>query len=310
MTIIVTGGAGFVGSHVIERLRATGHDMFVPRHSDYDLRTQNGILDMFTHVPNAEMVIHMAASVGGIGANHAHPGSYYYDNLIMGTLLMEYARRAGIQKFVTIGTVCEYPKHTPVPFKEDDLWNGYPEETNAPYGLAKKALLVQGQAYRAEYGFNVIHLLLVNVYGPGETYNPTTSHVIPDLIHKMLDAKEQGADSVILWGDGSPTREFIYVKDAAEGIVKAAFRYYKPEPVNIGSGVEIKISLLARIIADEVGYKGQICWDTGKPNGQPRRLLDVSRAVMEFGFRATTDFETGLRETVQWHMAQRERERA
>lgn len=307
--IIVTGGAGFVGKYVVKRLNELGHETFVPRSADYDLRALYDVADMLRKV-QPDMVIHMAASVGGIGANRANPARYYLDNLLMGTLLLDQSYRKRVRKFVTVGTVCSYPKHTPVPFKEDDLWNGYPEETNAPYGLAKKALLVQGQAMRQEYGFNSIHLLLVNVYGPGETYNPTTSHVIPDLIHKMLDAKEQGLESVTLWGDGSPTREFIYVTDAAEGIVQAALHYDKGEPVNIGSGAENSIGRVAQLIANLVDYNGDMQWDATKPNGQPRRRLDVSKALAEFGFRAQTNFDKGLQETVQWHMAQRERERA
>lgn len=306
MTIIVTGGAGFVGQYVVRRLQAMGHEVFVPRSRDYDLRFENQVENLFNDYP-PDMVIHMAASVGGIGANKAHPARYFDDNLFMGVNLISQARIRGIKKFVTIGTVCSYPKNTPVPFKEDDLWNGYPEETNAPYGLAKKALLVQGQAYRQEYGFNVIHLLLVNVYGPGERYNPATSHVIPDLIHKMLDAKERGDESMTLWGDGTPTREFIYVEDAAQGIIEAAFKYDKPEPVNIGSGTEISINYLAQWIARFVDYRGEIEWDASKPNGQPRRCLDVSRAKQEFGFSASKNFGIGLDETIAWHKAQREK---
>ncbi|MBC8171817.1 MAG: NAD-dependent epimerase/dehydratase family protein, partial [Anaerolineae bacterium] len=241
--------------------------------------------------------------VGGIGANRAHPGIFFYDNIMMGTLLLEHARRRNIPKFVGVGTICAYPKFTPIPFKEDDLWNGYPEETNAPYGLVKKMLLVQGQAYRQEFGYNAIHLMPTNLYGPGDTFDPERAHVIPDLIRKMDEAARDGRDTVTLWGDGSPTREFVYVKDAAHGIALAAAAYDGAEPVNIGSGMEISIKDLAMLIADLVGFTGEIHWDTEKPNGQPRRNVDVSRAAHEFNFRAATSFEAGLRETVAWYQA-------
>jgi GDP-L-fucose synthase len=245
-------------------------------------------------------VIHLAATVGGIGANRAHPAEFFYANLLMGAQLMHESWRAGVEKFVAIGTVCAYPKFTPVPFKEDDLWNGYPEETNAPYGLAKKMLLVQAQAYREQYGWNAVYLLPVNLYGPGDNYDPSSSHVIPALIKKFIEAQRAGSDHIEAWGDGTPTREFLYVDDAAEGIVLAAERYDKPDPVNLGSGKEISIKDLAETIARHVGFEGEIRWDVTKPNGQPRRRLDVSRAEREFGFRARTEFEEGLLHTVRW----------
>lgn len=299
-SVIVTGGAGFLGRHVVAELRAAGaRNVFVVRSKDYDLRHEENVRRLYRDVP-ATMVIHMAAVVGGIGANRAHPGSFFYDNLIMGTLLMEHARLAGIQKFVGVGTICEYPKFTPIPFHEEDLWNGYPEETNAPYGLAKKMLLVQGQSYRKEYGFNSIHLLPVNLYGPGDNFDPNTAHVIPDIIRKCFDAIRDGSPTITLWGDGTPTREFVYVADAARGIVQAAERYNGDEPVNIGSGQEISIRDLASMIVELTGYTGKIVYDTEKPNGQPRRQLDVSRARDYFGFTATTPFRDGLREVIGW----------
>jgi GDP-L-fucose synthase len=304
-SVIVTGGGGFVGQHVVERLQQLGTGkVVILRNRQFDLREKEQVIRMYEQNRDATMVIHLAATVGGIGANRKYPGTYFYDNLMMGTLLLEHARLAGIPRFVGVGTICSYPKITPIPFQEDDLWNGYPEETNAPYGLAKKMLLVQGQAYRAEFGYNSVHLLLVNCYGPGDKFDPETAHVIPDMIRKMTEAREQGIDHVVLWGDGSPTREFIYVKDAAKGITLAAAHYDSPEPVNLGSGFEISIKDLAETIARLVGFEGEIRWDTSKPNGQPRRQLDVSRAEREFGFRATTRFEDGLRETVAWYQAQ------
>jgi GDP-L-fucose synthase len=250
-------------------------------------------------------VIHLAAVVGGIGANRLNPARFFYDNVMMGALLMEHGRRGGVEKFVAVGTICAYPKYTPVPFREDDLWNGYPEETNAPYGLAKKMLLVQGQAYRQEYGFNAIYLLPVNLYGPGDHDDPERSHVIPALIRKCLDAQEAGANEIVCWGDGSPTREFLYVEDCAEAIVLATERYDKPDPVNIGAGFEISIKELVELIAELTGFRGRISWDTSKPNGQPRRCLDTSRAEREFGFRARTPFREGLARTVAWYREQR-----
>jgi GDP-L-fucose synthase len=263
--IMVTGGAGFLGQYVVQELRARGcSDIFIPRSAQYDLRTPDGVKRAFDD-SKAEVVFHLAAVVGGIGANRARPGTFFYDNLIMGILLMEEARKRGVEKFITVGTVCSYPKFTPIPFREEDLWNGYPEETNAPYGLAKKMLLVQGQAYRAQYGFNAICLIPTNLYGPGDKFDLETSHVIPALIRKCVDAKEAGADEIVVWGDGSPTREFLYVADAAEGIVLAAERYDGEEPVNLGSGFEISIKELVEIIKELTGFKGRVRWDTSKP---------------------------------------------
>ena len=298
-SVIVTGGAGFLGSYVVAKLLASGaRDVYVVRSKHYDLRRESDVRRLFDDVP-ATMVIHMAAVVGGIGANRAHPGRFFYDNLMMGAMLMEHARQASIQKFVAIGTICAYPKITPIPFREENLWNGYPEETNAPYGLAKKMLLVQSQAYRQEYGFNSIYLLPVNLYGPGDNFDPSSSHVIPALIKKCLDAKQNGDPMIEVWGDGSPTREFLYVKDAAEGIVLAAERYNGDEPVNLGSGCEISIRDLALLIAELTGFTGEIRFDPSRPNGQPRRLLDVSRAREYFGFQAHTVLRDGLRAVIQ-----------
>lgn len=308
--VIVTGGAGFLGRHVVEELRAKGTgEIIVPRSADYDLRQSSAAARLFADYPATSMVIHLAATVGGIGINRQHPGLFFYDNMMMGTLLLEYARRAGVRKFVGIGTICSYPKFTPIPFREDDLWQGYPEETNAPYGLAKKMLLVQSQAYRQEFGYNAIHLLPVNLYGPHDSFDPKSAHVIPDVIRKMMNAKEQGAGFVSLFGDGSPTREFLFVRDAAHGIVLAAERYNRGEPVNLGSAFEISIRDLVEMIAEEVGFDGELHWDTSKPNGQPRRKLDVSRAEREFGFVSQTDFRVGLRETIAWYQAKRQKMR-
>jgi GDP-L-fucose synthase len=305
-SVIVTGGGGFVGQHLVAHLEQLGTgSIFVPRSRDYDLREKDDVLRLYREIAGATMVIHLAATVGGIGANRKYPGTYFYDNLTMSTLLLEHARLSDIPKFVGVGTICSYPKFTPIPFREDDLWKGYPEETNAPYGLAKKMLLVQSQAYRAEFGYNAIHLMPTNLYGPGDRFDPESSHVIPDMIRKMTDAKEQRLSHVTLFGDGSPTREFLYVMDAAEGIALAAAHYDSPEPVNIGSGFEISIKNLAETVAELVGFEGELRWDTSKPNGQPRRQLDVSRAEREFGFRAHTSFADGLRETVAWYEAQR-----
>jgi len=305
--ILVTGGAGFLGSHVLEELAERGvprDHVFAPRSSQYDL-VQSESAARLLRDTRPDIVVHLAAVVGGIGANRARPGEFFYKNLMMGVQLMEQARLYGVQKFVTAGTVCSYPKHTPVPFSEDDLWSGYPEETNAPYGIAKKALLAQGQAYRRQYGFQAIHLLVVNLYGPRDDFDPEASHVIPALIRKCLEARDQGRDRIVVWGDGSPTREFLYVKDAAQGIVLATERYADPEPVNVGSGVEISIRELVSKVADATGFRGETVWDTSRPNGQPRRCLDTSRARERFGFEAGTSFEAGLRQTVQWYEAQR-----
>ena len=299
---MVTGGGGFLGQVIVRHLQTAGADqVFVPCSRDYDLRTKDGV-DRAIADGRPWLIIHAAAVVGGIGANRENPGRFFYENAIMGIQLMEQARLAGIEKFVTIGTVCAYPKFTPVPFREDDLWNGYPEETNAPYGLAKRMLLVQGQAYRQQYGFNSIYLLPVNLYGPGDNFDPRSSHVIPALIKKCVDARESGADHIDVWGTGTATREFLYVDDAAEGIVLAAERYDGPEPVNLGTGQEITIQKLVALIAEATGFKGEIRWDPTKPAGQPRRVLDRSRAREKFGITAGTSFRDGLRSTVKWYM--------
>ena len=303
--VVVTGGAGFLGSHVVEKLHERGcQNVSVPRSRVYDLRDKEAIIDLYRQA-NPDMVIHLAAVVGGIGANRTNPGRFFYDNAIMGIQLMECARTAGIEKFVTIGTICAYPKFAPVPFKEDDLWNGYPEETNAPYGLAKKMLLVQAQAYRAQYGFNAIYLLPVNLYGPRDNIDLETSHVIPALIRKCVEAKENKRNEIVLWGDGSPTREFLYVEDAAEGILLAAERYDGAEPVNLGTGEEVTIKQLAKMIATDVSFSGEIVWDKTKPNGQPRRRLDVSRAEELFGFRAEHRVRDGIPKTIRWFLDNR-----
>ena len=301
--IVVTGGAGFLGSVLVDKLRVRGCQyIFVPRSKSYDLREQKMIVKLYNDV-KPDVVIHLAAVVGGIGANLANPGRFFYDNAIMGIQLMEYARRCAVEKFVAVGTVCAYPKFASVPFKEEELWNGYPEETNAPYGLAKKMLLVQAQAYREQYGFNAIYLLPVNLYGPGDNFDLDTSHVIPALIRKCVEAKENNDKKIVLWGDGSPTREFLYVDDAAEAIVIASERYDGGEPVNLGTGQEVSIRELAQMIAAEVGFYGAIRWDTSKPNGQPRRCLDVGRAERYFGFRAQCDLREGIAKTVAWFIA-------
>ncbi|MBN1672247.1 MAG: GDP-L-fucose synthase [Kiritimatiellae bacterium] len=303
--IVVTGGAGFLGSVLVENLKQKGaREVLVPRHKDYDLTAVEAVRRMYEAM-KPDVVFHLAAVVGGIGANRRHPGKFFYDNLMMGVQLMEEGRRRGLAKFVAVGTVCAYPKFTPVPFKEDTLWNGYPEETNAPYGLAKKMLLVQSQAYRQEYGFNSIFLLPVNLYGPNDNFDPESSHVIPALIKKCVDAREAGADHIVCWGTGSASREFLYVDDAAEGIALAAARYSESEPVNIGSGFEISIKDLVEKIARFTGFAGEIRWDASKPDGQPRRCLDVSRAQEKFGFKAWTGFDEGLRKTIAWYEAQR-----
>lgn len=299
--VVVTGGAGFLGSFVVERLRLRGcQELFLPRRQEYDLREQEAIVQLY-EMARPDLVIHLAAVVGGIGANRMHPGSFFYDNLMMGIQLMEYARQFGVRKFVAIGTVCAYPKVTPVPFKENDLWNGYPEETNAPYGLAKKMLLVQAQAYQEEYGYNAIYLLPVNLYGPRDNFDPETSHVIPALIRKCVEAKEQDEDHVMLWGDGTPTREFLYVEDAVEGILLASENYDDSDPVNLGSGEEVSIRDLAEGIRGLTGFEGEIRWDRSQPNGQPRRCLDVSRAKERFGFEAKVPLTEGLQRTMEWY---------
>ncbi len=303
--VCVTGGAGFLGRYVQRRLRERGaKEIFVPQFEQYDLVKPEDVKRVLAD-GKPDVILHLAAHVGGIGANREHPAEFFYDNLMMGVQLMHEAWKAGVAKFVAIGTVCAYPKFTPVPFKEDDLWNGYPEETNAPYGLAKKMLLVMAQSYRQQYGFNAIFLLPVNLYGPGDNFDLQSSHVIPAMIRKFIEAQENGRGEVVLWGDGSPTREFIYVEDAAAGIVRAAEVYDGPEPVNLGSGYEISIRDLASLIARLTGYQGQVVWDTSKPNGQPRRALDTSRAKAYFGFEAATSFEEGLRRTIDWYREQR-----
>jgi GDP-L-fucose synthase len=299
-TVIVTGGAGFLGRVVVRRLREKGcREIIVPKIEEYDLRREEDILRLYKSA-HATMVIHLAAVVGGIGANSENPGRYFYDNAIMGIQLLELARQKGIGKFVAIGTICAYPKFCPVPFKEEDLWGGYPEETNAPYGLAKKMMLVQAQSYREQYNYNAIYLLPVNLYGPGDNFDPASSHVIPALIRKCVEAQEKSAEEIVVWGDGSATREFLYVEDAAEGILLAAEKYDRAEPVNIGAGFEISIADLIGLIVRLMGYRGRIRFDSTKPSGQPRRMLDTTRAREQFGFVAKTSFEEGLRQTIEY----------
>ena len=298
--IMVTGGGGFLGRAVVKRLEDAGaDDIFVPRSRDYDLRAISGIERALAEA-KPQMIIHLAAVVGGIGANRENPGRFFYENAIMGIQLIEQARLAGVEKFVTIGTVCSYPKVTPIPFKEDDLWNGYPEETNAPYGLAKKMLLVQGQAYRQQFGFNVIHLIPVNLYGPGDNFDPASSHVIPALIKKCVDARDSGAPFIEVWGTGNASREFLYVDDAAEGIVLGAELYNESKPVNLGVGAEITIRELVETIAKLTEFRGEVRWDKARPDGQPRRSLETSRALQAFGFRSATPLHQGLRASIAW----------
>lgn len=299
--VVVTGGAGFLGSFVVEKLKGRGcKEIFVPRSSEYNLVEREACKRLYKDA-RPDIIIHLAAKVGGIGANRENPGSFFYENLMMGVQLIEEGRLYGLEKFVALGTICAYPKFTPVPFKEDNLWDGYPEETNAPYGLAKKMLLVQSQAYRQQYGFNSIYLLPVNLYGPKDNFDPASSHVIPALIKKCIDAINAKSHSITVWGTGRATREFLYVEDAAEGIVLATERYEKSDPVNLGAGFEISIKDLVTLIVRLTGFKGDILWDATKPDGQPRRCLDTARATREFGFKAETGFEEGLKKTIDWY---------
>ena len=298
--VLCTGGTGFLGKYVVKELRKRKYTVFVPDHGVYDFTNLDDCRAVFNK--DFDYVIHLAAKVGGIGANRKYPYDFFYENLLMGTQLFEEARQAKVKKFVTVGTICEYPKMTPTPFKEEALWNGYPEETNAPYGLAKKMLLVQGQAARQQYGFSSIHLLQVNLYGPGDNFDPESSHVIPAMIKNFVEADRGSDPYCTLWGDGTPTREFLYVEDAAQGIVDAMEKYDKPEPINLGSGMEISIKDLAEKIKNIIDYRGQIYWKTDMPNGQPRRRLDVSKAKKEFGFKATTNFDAGLKQTIAWYL--------
>lgn len=301
--VLITGGSGFLGSRLTQRLQTRSQglsELFIPRRKDYDFVKWDDVVRVYADA-RPDIVIHLAAEVGGIGANRANPGKFFYDNLMMGVQLMEAGRQRGLEKFVAIGTVCAYPKHTPVPFKEESLWNGYPEETNAPYGLAKKMLLVQSQAYREQYGFNSIFLLPVNLYGPRDNFEPATSHAIPAIIRKCVDAVTEGRPEIVLWGTGQPTREFLHVDDAADGIILASERYNESLPVNLGSGVEISIHDLAELIARLTGFSGRIVWDASQPDGQPRRGLDTTKAEQFFGFRSRIRFEDGLRETIDWY---------
>jgi len=303
--LVVTGGSGFLGSHVVQELRGYGPaEIVIPRRRDYDL-VQREACRRLLQAARPDVVVHLAARVGGIGANRENPGAFFFDNLMMGVQLVEECRLQGVGKVVTVGTICSYPKFTPVPFREDDLWSGYPEETNAPYGIAKKVLLVQAQAYRQQYGFNGVYLLPVNLYGPGDNFDPESSHVIPALVRKCVLAAERQDESVEVWGTGRATREFLYVDDAADGIVKAAERYDGPEPVNLGAGFEISVKDLAELIARLTGFAGRLVWNSSLPDGQPRRCLDTRKAESLFGFKATTTFEDGLRRTIDWYRAHR-----
>jgi GDP-L-fucose synthase len=303
--ILVTGGAGFLGSYVVERLEKEGYkEIFVARSKIYDLIEMEAVKRLYRD-SKPDIVVHIAARVGGIGANMKYPGSFFYENLMMGVQMMEMGRLSGIEKFIALGTICAYPKFANIPFKEEDLWNGYPEETNAPYGLAKKMLLVQSQAYRQQYGFNCIYLLPVNLYGPRDNFDPEFSHVIPALIKKVYEAKETKSDRINVWGTGKATREFLYVKDAAEGILLALERYNKPYPINLGAGFEISIEVLVKLICELMGFTGEIEWDATKPDGQPRRCLDTHKARLEFGFEAKTGFKEGLRNTIEWYVESR-----
>jgi len=300
--ILITGGNGFLGSHLIKKMRLSGYqDIFTPTEKEYNLVDSECVKKICKDL-KPEIVIHLAAVVGGIGANQKNPGRFFYDNLMMGVQLMEEARLSGVEKFVAIGTICCYPKFTPIPFKEEDLWNGYPEETNAPYGLAKKMLLVQSQAYRKQYGFNSIFLMPVNLYGPGDNFNAETSHVIPALIKKCIEAVNKKEKEIVVWGTGKATREFLYVEDAASGILLATEKYNKPDPINLGSGFEISVKDLVSLIVKLTGFKGRVAWDTTKPDGQPRRMLDTRKAMEEFGFKAGTNFEEGLKNTIDWYI--------
>lgn len=303
--VVVTGGAGFLGSFVVQQLQGKGcRDVFVPRSREYDLVQMEAVHRLYEDT-RPDLVIHLAARVGGIGANQANPGRFFYDNLMMGSQLIEVGRQRHLKKFIAIGTICAYPKFAPIPFKEDDIWAGYPEETNAPYGLAKKMMLVQSQAYRQQYGFNSVVLFPVNLYGPRDNFDLETSHVIPALIRKCAEAQEAGSSDIVLWGDGTPTREFLYVEDAAEGILLAAEEYNDSAPLNLGTGEEVTINSLATMVANELGYRGRITWDKTKPNGQPRRCLDVSRIKRAIGFEAKHSLREGLKKTVQWYLANR-----
>lgn len=305
--VAVTGGAGFLGSFVVAKLRDRGcQDIFIPRSREYDLVEMESVRRFYRDA-RPDVVVHLAARVGGIGANRANPGKFFYDNLLMGVQLMEQGRLSKIEKFIAIGTVCSYPKFAPIPFREENLWDGYPEETNAPYGLAKKMLLVQAQAYRAQYGFSAIFLVPVNLYGPGDNFDLEQSHVVPALIRKCLEAKERGKHEIVCWGDGTPTREFLYVEDCAEAIALASEKYNESDPVNIGTGKEISIKNLTEQIAELTGFRGNIIWDTRKPNGQPRRCLDTSRAKELFGFVAKTSFRAGLQKTIEWYVSGRDK---